>query len=471
MFTRTARHSFSLIVLFVLSSLFTLAPAPYTSQTATPPCDQGAFISDVSIPTNAAVRLGEKFTKTWHIRNTGSCTWQIGYTLVFNRGAAMGAPDRVLINRTVPPGAGIEVSVPMVAPRQTGEFVAVWRLLNSRGIEVRSGSAPLELFVQLRVIEPPTPVPTLLGTPRPTPVYTPTATPKPCNLIQSVVDLNVPDNTMVVPNQPFLKSWQVTNGGSCTWTTKYKIVYASGEGFRAKKEVPMPYDVKPGQTVDITLKLFAPWDEGTFQGFWKLESPNGQVFGVGRFGTGAFWAKIRVNPLMKEPFPLYDLMCKAKWTTSKGDLKKCPAPDSNFIDGSISFDENPRIEGGKYRYDQPTLITVPSSGDDGFIQGVFPAFIPMGTERFTTVIGCLHGADRCSARVKLGYLDREGAYHDLISPEIQFHDHNYHDIEFSLKEVRGKTIQFVIRVESLGNSKDDSVFWLYPTLWVDRGSE
>src|SRR5688572_2187376 len=51
--------------------------------TPTPSCrDNAIFVEDVSIPDNTRLEAGEKFTKTWKLQNTGSCTWT-GYTIAF----------------------------------------------------------------------------------------------------------------------------------------------------------------------------------------------------------------------------------------------------------------------------------------------------------------------------------------------------------------------------------------------------
>src|SRR5687768_151168 len=44
-------------------------------------CDLARFIKDVSIPDGTVFAPGASFTKTWRMRNEGTCTWS-GYTLV-----------------------------------------------------------------------------------------------------------------------------------------------------------------------------------------------------------------------------------------------------------------------------------------------------------------------------------------------------------------------------------------------------
>jgi hypothetical protein len=78
---------------------------------------------------------GDAFTKTWRLKNIGSCTWTSGYKLVFDRGDAMGGPAEVqLTTGTVAPGQTVDVSVNLKAPAQTGTYQGYWKLRNASGV-------------------------------------------------------------------------------------------------------------------------------------------------------------------------------------------------------------------------------------------------------------------------------------------------------------------------------------------------
>ena len=53
--------------------------------------------------------------------------------------------------------------------------------------------------------------------------------------------------------------------------------------------------VNPGHVVDITVPLVAPSTPGTYQGFFKLKSSDGKVFGLGNTADKPFWVKIKVK--------------------------------------------------------------------------------------------------------------------------------------------------------------------------------
>ena len=68
----------------LVSSLPTSASSSGTA------CDGAIYISDVTIPDHTAENPGQSFVKTWALQNTGSCTWDSGFTLTFVSGTQMG---------------------------------------------------------------------------------------------------------------------------------------------------------------------------------------------------------------------------------------------------------------------------------------------------------------------------------------------------------------------------------------------
>jgi hypothetical protein len=110
-----------------------------------------------------------------------------------------------------------------------------------------------------------------------------------------ITDVNYPDGVDLSPGEAFKKTWRLKNIGSCTWTSGYSLVFDQGDAMNgpASKQLASG-DVEPGETVDVSVDLQAPEEAGTYQGFWKLRNPNGQVFGTGEEGSKAFWVKIDV---------------------------------------------------------------------------------------------------------------------------------------------------------------------------------
>jgi hypothetical protein len=68
----------------------TSTPGTPPTKTATIPpssCDKAQFITDVTVPDGTTFPAGTTFTKTWRLKNVGSCTWTTSYQLVFYSGA------------------------------------------------------------------------------------------------------------------------------------------------------------------------------------------------------------------------------------------------------------------------------------------------------------------------------------------------------------------------------------------------
>ncbi len=101
---------------------------------ATAVCNQASFVEDVSVPDGKSFQVSEHFTKTWRLKNVGSCAWTSGYQLVFDHGDKMSGPDsKQLTTGVVNPGQNIDVSVDLVAPSTAGTYKGYWMLREPGG--------------------------------------------------------------------------------------------------------------------------------------------------------------------------------------------------------------------------------------------------------------------------------------------------------------------------------------------------
>ena len=111
-------------------------PIPPTRRPPTPvppPCDWAQFVSDVSVPDGTAFNPGTAFTKTWRIRNIGSCSWNAGYSLVFVSGDRMQTRNVFPVPGVVHPGNVVDLSADFVAPSSPGRYRSNWMLSNLSG--------------------------------------------------------------------------------------------------------------------------------------------------------------------------------------------------------------------------------------------------------------------------------------------------------------------------------------------------
>ena len=95
-------------------------------------CDDAIWIADVTVPDGTEMTPGQDFVKTWMVRNTGSCTWGTGYTLIHGYDERLDGVAEPLTT-AVAPGEEVEVSVRFKAPTNTGEHRSYWRMQNAAG--------------------------------------------------------------------------------------------------------------------------------------------------------------------------------------------------------------------------------------------------------------------------------------------------------------------------------------------------
>ncbi|GAB4581580.1 MAG: hypothetical protein Fur0022_43290 [Anaerolineales bacterium] len=116
-------------------------------------CDRAAFVADVTIPDGTVFEPGETFVKTWRLRNSGECTWNAGYSVIFEQGDAMGSPASFpLTSGEVRPGEEVEISVTLKAPDEPGEYRGDWKLKNASGQVFGLGNSGNASFWALIVV-------------------------------------------------------------------------------------------------------------------------------------------------------------------------------------------------------------------------------------------------------------------------------------------------------------------------------
>lgn len=116
----------------------TPSPTPTPQVTLTPiaggtdKCPDAKYVADVTVPDGTKFDKGKEFTKTWKVRNVGTCDWPEGTVLAHAGGEKMGAPDTVKVG-AVKVGETKDISVPLKSPDSDGNFEAMWRLMDERG--------------------------------------------------------------------------------------------------------------------------------------------------------------------------------------------------------------------------------------------------------------------------------------------------------------------------------------------------
>lgn len=111
--------------------------APAVTQALGDDCNNSAFEGDVTIPDGTILKGGEDFQKVWKLRNSGSCTWDEGFTLVYIGGSN---PDLDPYNFEfknssdfVTGGSAINIGIDLTAPCAPGKYEGHWRMRSDGG--------------------------------------------------------------------------------------------------------------------------------------------------------------------------------------------------------------------------------------------------------------------------------------------------------------------------------------------------
>ena len=419
----------------------TATPSPTITNTPSPtvtpiPCDWAEFVQDVTIKDNAQLAPGISFTKTWRIRNIGSCAWNNDYDITFSSGNAMGAPVSVALPGLVRPGESVDISVPMKAPENEGSYAGYWQLRNPDGGRFGLGDNRDGAFwVRINVVLP-------------------------CYWAAFVTDVTIPDNTAFNPGAAFTKIWRLRNIGDCDWTTGFEVFHSSGDRLDGAT-FDMPERVEPGETVDLQVNLEAPNGSGDYRGYWLIEASDGTRFGLGDAQTGSFWVDIAVLDTDNEyVFDFAANYCAASWKSGVGVL---PCPGTEKVNGSFVIRLNkPNLE--NRTENEPALWTAPDADADGYISGKFPAVVIRDGDHFKAWVGCLDGADDCEVTFYLQYQIDGGQVMTLGSWD-EVYDGEITEIDIDLSFLEGETVSFILVAEVNGGDPSEAeAFWFAPRI-------
>lgn len=97
----------------------------------------------------------------------------------------------------------------------------------------------------------------------------------------------------MAPGQAFVKTWRLRNDGTCAWEG-YQLAYYGGASLASGLWAPLA-TARPGQTIDVSVRMTAPTAPGEYGSNWILRDARGAAFGVGPSGQVPVWARIVVS--------------------------------------------------------------------------------------------------------------------------------------------------------------------------------
>ncbi len=189
---------------------------PLPTATGVPCVDGMEYVADLNLDDNnmtspPQLRPGQAFQKGWRIRNTGTCTWNSSYNLVFSHGnvpeAEMGGQPTPIVGEVLP-GAEYDIYVQLTAPFTPGVYQSFWTMQNPTGLLFGN-----RIWAGIEVVGPATPTPA------------PTQTPSP-NINFTV------DRAQITAGECVNFSWNVTNA-------KATYFYQQGQAWQSYPVAPV----------------------------------------------------------------------------------------------------------------------------------------------------------------------------------------------------------------------------------------
>ena len=113
------------------------SPAPVgATQSLGDACNNNVFEGDITILDGSTVTGGDTLKKVWKIRNTGSCTWDEGYELIYI-GGTIGDDNmrdfEFQSKDSIASGEAVDIAIVFNVPCKQGQQEGHWRMRNDQG--------------------------------------------------------------------------------------------------------------------------------------------------------------------------------------------------------------------------------------------------------------------------------------------------------------------------------------------------
>jgi hypothetical protein len=240
------------------------------------------------------------------------------------------------------------------------------------------------------------------------------------------------------------------------------VVLVNGDRIGGRNSMPLPTEVAPGETIELSMNFTAPRLEGFYRGHWQLRNDRGGIFNMASTANRPFSVGIQV----KAPPPtgtVYDFVsnaCSAQWSSGAGTLA-CPVTnrDSN---GFVLRQSLSRLENGRILV-KPSLLTIPQNTLHGYIRGVYPPFRVQMGDRFQATINCEAGATFCRVLFRLDYQIGNEPVQEFWEVDERYNG-NTVGVDLDLGALAGQDVKFTLTVLSLGTASGDRALWVEPRI-------
>lgn len=128
-----------------------VTPTETPSAVASSNCTTSASLIGETIPDGTILTPGETFFKTWSLQNTGTCTWNRSYKLIYWNGDLMGGLVSYAFPEEVPPGVTKDVTILLKTPDDTGNYAGYWKIQTPWGSNFGVGEYDQPFYVKIMV--------------------------------------------------------------------------------------------------------------------------------------------------------------------------------------------------------------------------------------------------------------------------------------------------------------------------------
>jgi len=116
-----------------------------------PNCTLSARLAGENPPDGTLLKPGENFWKTWSLENTGTCTWDATYKLVYQSGELMGGLTSYALPEIVAPGETKNITIYLKAPDAEGATTGYWYIQTPWNTYFGVGATSDPFYVQVVV--------------------------------------------------------------------------------------------------------------------------------------------------------------------------------------------------------------------------------------------------------------------------------------------------------------------------------
>ncbi len=177
-----------------------------------------------------------------------------------------------------------------------------------------------------------------------------------------------------------------------------------------------------------------------------------------------------VTPATPIAGTVYDFaanVCAATWFSGAGQ-QPCPGTDGN-ANGFVLIANPSRLENGATD-NRTGLVTYPQNINNGYIQGIYPAYKVKSGDKFRTIVNCENGSTSCYVVFRLDYALVGSSNIQTFWAFVERYEGQYYSADIDLSPLAGQDVKFILSVYATGSPAGDRALWVAPIIYNASGS-